>query len=106
MVPSTVAAQLDTTAMNSELPNAPSMSWSCSSTSYQCQVKPTHSALRRESLNEYTTTIASGKYRKAYTASAAAHSPQPLRIAASCRAQPCRRPHCEQHGDGEHDGKR
>lgn len=31
---------------------ARNMPSSCSSTWYQCQVKPTHSALRRESLNE------------------------------------------------------
>ena len=60
MVPSAVATLDATMAMNSELRAASSISSSCTRTSYQRSVKPTHSALRRESLKEKTTTTASG----------------------------------------------
>ena len=52
---------LATSAISSELPAASSISLFCASLRYQSSVKPTHSALRRESLNEYTTTITSGR---------------------------------------------
>ena len=52
MVPSTVDTRLATSAMMSELPAAVSISSLWTSLSYQSSVKPTHSALSRELLNE------------------------------------------------------
>jgi hypothetical protein len=48
-------------AMNSELAAARSISASSNSVPYQRVVKPTHSALSRESLNEKRTTTARGR---------------------------------------------
>jgi hypothetical protein len=59
-VPSTVALKLALSAMISEFPAAVSISELLNNALYQDKVKPTHSALSRESLNEYTTTITSG----------------------------------------------
>ncbi len=52
MVPSTVDTRLATNAIASELPAAISISLLSASLRYQSSVNPTHSALRRESLNE------------------------------------------------------
>ena len=61
IVPRTVATLLATKAISRELRAASSMAWSCHSRSYQSTVKPTHSAFKRESLKENSTTTASGR---------------------------------------------
>jgi hypothetical protein len=61
--PKKVAASADTTPITIELRAATSISRLLNSLWYQSRVKPTHSALSLESLNEYTTTITSGRYR-------------------------------------------
>src|SRR5512146_998230 len=106
IVPSSVAVRLEVSAMNSEFLAASSISSSFSSTWYQCQVNPTHSAFRRESLNEYTTTMVSGRYRKAYTDSAPAHSHGPLRIAPPPPRKSRGEPHDQQHRESQHDRQR
>ena len=61
IVPRSVALVAETSAMNSEFAAAPSNARSSKSIPYQRVVKPTHSALSSESLNERMTTMASGR---------------------------------------------
>jgi hypothetical protein len=71
-VPSTVAASAASSAITSELRAATSIASLRASFTYQAVVKPTHCALSLLSLNENTTTTASGAYRKTYAPAAQA----------------------------------
>src|SRR5512143_2607456 len=110
MVPSTVAISAAVSAIRTELRAAASIASSSASLRYQSSVKPTHSAERRESLNENSTTIASGTYRNAYTASDGAHNRRVLRTwrspARVQRRRACDREHREREHQGQHGAER
>src|SRR6187431_1492235 len=102
IVPRTVAASDATTAMNSELVAALSISALWKSFVYQLVVKPTHSAESFESLNENTTTTASGMYRNRYTAIADPTRSFDLRMFDSATRQPRGEAGDREHRDREH----
>src|SRR4051812_10903161 len=102
IVPSTVAAADATTAMNSELVAAFSISALSKSLRYQSSVKPTHSALSFESLKLNNTTIASGTYRNRYTSAAETTRSGDLRTGDSPSREPCGGTRDDEHRDGQH----